>query len=87
MKAVLFSMQTIVSSCDKYVAVLGRSESFSLLEVRLIMHPELLVRAIRCPGLELFPIHLEHQWFLLLYALQDDRKLEHGMLLRDCYTH
>jgi len=75
------------NGCAKYVVVLGRSEPTRLSDVRLIMHPELLVRAIRCPCLELLPIDLEHQWFLLLPPLQDDRKLEHGMLLRDCYTH
>ena len=51
------------------------------------MHPELLVGAIRCPGLELFPIDLEHQWLLLFSALQGDRKLEYGMLFWNRYTH
>lgn len=54
------------------------------------MHPELLVRAIRCASLELLAEYLEDEWLRCLLPLlgrQWNLEAEHSMLLRYRYTH
>jgi hypothetical protein len=58
-------------------------------EVRLIMYPELLIRAIRRSSLELLAIDFEHQRLLRLFsfvAWQWYLEPKDGVLFRDSYT-